>query len=701
MAGDTPDYKTLKSEVDALKTSYDAQTNSTKSSSEALRNGIVFVQEAGVAFKGLITDLKNVSGHMQNNHVLLQRSAELLGLVGNAALGASKMFKDGFTDTSGIQNFTGQIDTFFANVDKLKDPIQSVTSLAMSMGIPFAKAGMQMGESLDDFEKRIHGAITALADGPDAALKFQNSFLQMAAASGNLGEVFRQTGEGLKNINGLMQTQTQVLKDAVKDTTSNTQAVTEYYQALGKIPGFLNGQVEATDKGAARLNALTAVMKLAHGTMMTEGQVMNQLSTAFHNYGVDVEKAMEFTAHISDLSQKYGVELTDVENYMTNTSAAFKFLGENIDSTAGIFDNYFKRLRDTGLSSRAAAEMTTGLAESIGQMSIAQKAFLSGQTGGPGGLMGAVQLEKDIREGKAADVMKRVETALKQQFGRIVTQQEGATSEQAAAQFVKQRMFLQQGPFGGLVKDEGQATRMLEAFAKQPGGVSQEKARDLLTKDIKRGSDVEQKSHTALTQINADTESIKMLSGIIALNTTQMVATPAAGGDLERRLLGGIKDALGHGREATTAGTKTATDRSALYMGQGVQDISQAVDMVSATVGNAGKKAKGLIETQDMVIKHYQDEYNRVAAETHRGVGVGVAAQQAATLKPKTNGPMLDKWMADINKPKPTTTAAQNITITMTSVCPDCHRKFVTHQQQKSINNAPNVVPDTGPGAGF
>lgn len=699
---DTPDSTT----PDFAQTTIDANTaavavqnfsDTTTSSIDSLRNFGTFVGNAGAALKGMTDNLKLAADHMQNSHVMMQRSADLLGVMGNAALGASKMFADGFQDTSGIQSFGSQIDGLVDTASRAFKPIDALNAVAKSFGLGFA------AKATDDVKKvasTISSLVKATLEGPDAALKFQNSFLQMSAVSGNLGNVFNQTGGHLQNLNDLLQTQGQMLSKAAEATNTDVKTTTEYYTALGKIPGYLNGQVAATDEAGTHLNALTAAMRLAHGIGISESEMMGELTVAFNNYGVGVQKAMEFTARISDLSQKYGVQLSDVTGFMNRSAESFKFLGENIDSTAGIFESYFSRLRSTGLSSQAATEMTNNLTDSIGKMSIAQKAFLSGQTGGPGGLMGAIQIEKDIRDGKAQDVMKRVETALKQQFGRIVTQQEAATSEQAAAQFVKQRMFVQQGPFGGLARDEGQATRLLEAFGK-PGGVSQVDAQKLLRDDIKKGSDVEQKSYTQLTQVNARLEAIKMLSGITALGVTQRATTPGAGGDLQRQLLGGIKDSINLGRDATTAGNKSTQDRSATYMTQGVQGLYQVMNHLGDTAGAMGKEVKTLTTSRETVARSQADAYNKAMVDVHRSATVGGAAHMSANTTPKIKDTaMVDQWMAESKKPKPPP-PPQNIVVTMTSVCPDCHKKFTTNQQQKSINNAPQLNPDSLGGAGF
>ena len=688
---DTTDFNDISVSADAATDSLEAFSQSNIDAGQSLNTLNDFINTTGSALKNLTSGLKAASDAQRNGHLIMQQSANLLGVIGSAALGASKTF-DSMKDISGINSFKDQIDVLAETASRSAG---GLLALANAFHMPLID---KAGKAIELTAATVTRFVKATLEGPDAALRFQNSFLEMSAAGGNLDKVFTQTGGNLQNLNALLQTQGQMLAKAAEATNTDSKVTAEYYTALGKIPGFLNAQLTATDESGHSINMLTAAMKLAHGTGQDQSAVIQELTQAYNSYGVSGEKALEFTARISELSQKYNVQLSDTQEYMNRTADAFKFLGENINSSASMFENYFSRLKETGLSTKAVTEINVGMANSIASMTIAQKAFLSSRTGGVGGLQGAIQIEKDIREGKMGDVMQKVESALKQQFGKIVTQQEATTSQQAAAQFVKQRMFLQQGPFGQLVgggaEGEAKATRLLEAFAK-PGGVSQVDAQKILRDDIKRGSEVEQKSYTQFTQMNARLEAIKMLSGITALGVTQRALTPAAGGDLQKQLMGGIRDAIQGGRDATTAGNKTAQDRSALYMTQGVKGVYDVIDHLGTSVHAIGKEATSLVSSKEAMQRQQTAAYNNTREEVHRAASVKTAATTATTAH-HPNIAMMDKWMtASDTKRKTAPPEPQHITVTMNSVCPDCHKKFVSNQQQTSINNAPGQF---GPG---
>src|SRR5271166_3703252 len=135
------------------------------------------------------------------------------------------------------------------------------------------------------------------------------------------------------------------------------------------------------------------------------------------------------------------------------------------EGLTAIMKDYATALEATGMSSQRAVTAAGSIIGAMGKMSMAQKSFLSSQTGGPGGLLGAVQIEKMLREGKTAEVAEKIQMALKRQFGGqgVVTQAD-VRDEASAAAFERQRLMLTSGTFGIKAKDEDEATNMLEAI---------------------------------------------------------------------------------------------------------------------------------------------------------------------------------------------------------------------------------------------
>lgn len=676
--------KQQKIDTDALTASTREFNDTATKALDSLKSMGAFASSAGKALFDMAGGLQAVASSQQSNALLTQKQTELFSVMATSVLGATKAF-DAFGDQKGLNTFGSQIEQLINTAERAEKPFEALIGLADKLHINLANKAIK---SVNDIKTAIAGAAKEMAAAPDSALKLQNGFLQMAAASGNLGTVFQQSGKQLQNINSLLQTQAEVLIQASKATGTDTSVTTAYYNELGKIPGYLNAQIDATDNAGNRMNMLTAAMKLAHGTGQTFDSVLQDLTVAFNAYGVEGEKALEFTARIADLSQKYNIQIQDTRGFMTDMANSFKFLGDNIDSASSIFNRFFSGLRESGLSTKSTVDILNTMTEALSRMSIAQKAFLSARTGGPGGLVGAVQIERDLREGRADLVMQRIEQALKQQFGRIVTQQEATTGPAAAQQFVRQRMFLTQGPFGQLVGGEAQATRLLEALAR-PGGYQREEASRLLQKDVQRGTEIEQKSYTQLTQINIELEAIRMFSGITALSLSQRAFTPATQNeDLRRRLTGGIVDALKSGREATTAATKTQQDdRSARYMTESMRGLSDVVGSLGDTANSAAGVAGSLVATQSDLSRQANRDYEKTIEEVRRSSAVD-RATRASLATPRTERPETREMPKQVAPITP-----QNIIVHVEGICPECHKKFVKNPQKSAISNAPDIGP--------
>lgn len=692
----TPDMKQMKVDTDAAKDSLTAFNGVVTNSMDTLNSFKNFISNSAQSLGGLGETLKKLHKDQQNSVYLTQQQSDLFGVLGAAALGASKAF-DTFGNQKGLMSFGDQISGLIQSARQAAIPLTAITQLANSFGI---KIPSGIAGSFDLIAAAVKKVGTNFLESADSALKLQNGFLQMSAQGGSFGRVFEQSGEDLNNLNNLLQKQAVMIGEAAIATNTGTHAVTEYYSQLGKLPGFLTAQIDASDKAGVKTNTLTAAIKIAQGTGQNYEDVLNDLSTAYEKYGDSAQKAYEFTANIAGLSQRYTINLADTRNFVDSMANSFKFLGENADASTGIFNRFFSGLRDSGLSVKSTVEVLNSMTDSLSRMSVAQKAFLSARTGGPGGLLGAVQIEKELREGNSDAVMKRLETALKQQFGRIVTQQEGATNERSAAEFVRQRMFLTQGPFGNIVGGEGQATRLLEALAK-PGGYQKEDAAKLLKKDIDRGTAVSETSNTQLAQANLTLEAQKMLMGVVAANTTQIAFGNKTGNtQLKAALHGGITDAMKAGREvAHQAGKTQQDDMSAQYFTKLYKSTDNIISTFGLSISSAGHEINNVIGGHKMTADEQQAQYERAKEQVNRSSTVGRAADSSIAVTQQMNAHLeeiknktADK--ANMHKGAPT---KESITVNIVGVCPDCHKKFVTNSQmqQASTNNAPGQF---GPG---
>src|SRR5208282_4046660 len=133
-------------------------------------------------------------------------------------------------------------------------------------------------------------------------------------------------------------------------------------------------------------------------------------------------------------------------------------------------------------------------------------------------------------------------------------------------------------------------------------------------------------------------------------------------------------------------------DKSALYMTQHLQGTYQIFEHLGDSVEASTKEFKSVLgDSKHEMAKQHDTASTRAIADIHR-----TAAQTATTATAHTHR---DTHTADVlmaaSKKHATPPPPQNITVTMTSVCPDCHKKFVSNQHPHSINNAPDQF---GPG---
>ncbi len=423
-------------------------------------------------------------------------------------LGASKAF-DVFNESSkGMVGFHDQIMTL-GGAGKLA--ASSLQALGSAGGF-VAKAGGSLV-----------GFVENMAKSADAALKLQNGYLAMMGTTGGLNAVFDEAGDGLQDLNSVMFKQNELISSIAGSTATSMGEVSGYFKLLGEtIPNSTAKQIEATDSAGKSYNTLQGAMTLATGTARNVSAVVADMKVAWEAYGLSGDKALEFTSRMSELNNKFGINLEYTEGFVKKNAEAFHLIAQGGDNASESLNRLFTSFKSTGLSAKDSTEMIGHMTGQMAKLTMGQKAFLSAQSGGPGGLKGALQIENQLRSGDVEGVLKKAETAIKKQFGgKIYTQEEGAQSEYAAGQFTKQRAMLKSGAFGGLAQNDESATRILEAFKKGTSGVDALAAPSAgLDKALSKGESLQQ---TANTELSAIRRAIEHEQGIAANSSLNMV----------------------------------------------------------------------------------------------------------------------------------------------------------------------------------
>jgi hypothetical protein len=394
-------------------------------------------------------------------------------------------------------------------------------------------------------------------DNAAASEKLTNSYIALSAATGTMNELF--ANNKLKDMSSLTAQFTDFVDKSAAATGQDTKAVYGYAAMLGTIPGFMKSIITSGQGSTTQIDGLTTAMKLMMGSGQGMETVTKELTTAFEDLAnahgkltseQSAQRGVEFFATMSNAANELGLRFQDVQTLMNNVAGTFKFTGDNTAAAATILGRYSGALQDTGLTSKAATELTGDMIKQVAGLTVAQKAYISSQSGGPGGLQGAFKIEQMIREGKTDQVMQMTERVMRQKMGGpIIGLKEAAESPQAAAQFMKQRMMLQQGVFGiGKGTPDDQATRILEAL----------KTRD--TKAFtelsgKKGLDTVVEKGNQIQQNNSNTFKSMMNS----LNDIAVATALTAGIDVKE--LGGNKNVLAAAMNAQEADMATGNAR--------------------------------------------------------------------------------------------------------------------------------------------
>lgn len=528
-----PDQQTpeeLQATADAANQTTDALNKQAVAADKAgvsLNNLDEFALGAKNAFSAFSNTLTSYGLNIRNISSFTEQQTNLLGLLTTAALGTKTAFDNlGNIDTSKLSTFSDQLDYLRSTFTDAQSGIGQLVNFAQkafNTMVPTTVIAQGIGA--------VNAFVNNLAKSADNALRVQNAYIQLSARTGNLSEVYAAAGPNLENINALIEKQTALVNNAVQTTGLLPKTVQEYYSQLGTVPKALEATVKTGQGSSDTMSMLTASIKAAVGTGRSFSDVVDDMKIAFKDYNLTGEDALKFTTRISEISNKFGVNLEEVRRSLRGTADTFKMFGNEAEGAVRILNNYVGALKTTGLSGDVAVDVVTNMTGAINNLGIAQKAFLSAQTGGPGGLMGAFQVEKMLREGKIDQVFEKVRQTMQKQFGQIINLEEAAKSPAAAAQLTKQIQILRQGPLGQFARTDQEAIRVLEGFrAKQEGRApTTDLSNKVVQNSIDKGTDIQGKSYTELSRIRGLLEGFRGTADLANLANVQRAATVGTG----------------------------------------------------------------------------------------------------------------------------------------------------------------------------
>jgi len=455
---------------------------------------------------------------------------------------------------------------------------------------------------LEKFSSKLK-VLTMPARLGDSAKAMETSILQAGAASGELGVILNEVGGDMSGLEGKLIKYTKMTYDIGNATGYSSKQVAEYAGMLRQIPGSLDLTISSSDGAIGNIHMLEAAMQVASGTGQNFEEVFKDLNFTYRQFGTIGEEALEYVSRMSIASQNLKMPLEDVKSFTTDAAMAFRFLGNNTQGAISIMEKLGPAMQASGLGPDAIKSLLGSATKSIADFGIAQKAFLSGSSGGRGGMRGAYEIDLSLKEGNIHEVMDKVRESLSKQFGgKIVTLSEAAKDDKAAAQFTKQVQMITTGPTK-IAGNQQEAYALLEAFAKgERGQVTPEisKQEDAFKKALSVGDKLQERQFNQLVAINNELQLVSQYSSISAYNMTRLLLGTKGGGANSIDILESMKEAsaaaasLGRRKPSTEGGEETT---AGLTIGEIAEDApAKAMEALNRLVGRAKNMAGDAVE---------------------------------------------------------------------------------------------------------
>jgi hypothetical protein len=453
------------------------------------------------------------------------------------------------------------VEPFFNLLPKGTEALGKMADAGVMGGNQMSVAYKQTSKIVDGMLSKIPGLGKVISDGfgrfvdaADAGNNLERSVVKLAASSGTLGFVANETNDGFSNLSASAGAFVDNVYNVSQATGTAMSVTMGYAESLGKIPGALDTLIDTYGEHNRKMSMLEASMKVASAFGMEHSEVVNQLDYAYRQLGTTGTKAITFVSNMAQAAQDLQMPMDIVREFTMRTGEAFRYLGDNTKSAIGIMKAMAPALQESGLGPKAIQDLVQGMTNGVAQMDIAHKAFISGATGGAGGLAGGYEIEYLLKSGDLGAVMEKTMTAMQRQFGAPVTTLEDVHRTPAlAGQLLKQVSFLKE--VAGIAKTDQEAYRILDAMKKGAPGQMAEAMKapeDVMATTLKRGAALQERGNTALTQIANYQARLVGLQSIAIAQTVRGFA--------------GVESALGvKGR--MTSGSLAAANRGAGAIG--------------------------------------------------------------------------------------------------------------------------------------
>lgn len=548
--------------------------------------------------------------------------------------------------------------------------------------------------------------LASLSAYAEAGKKFEMGLVMSAAASGQLASVIGTTGQNIADLSLKSEAFSDMTVRIGNASGFSAAQVAKYAKDLMAIPGALVDVDKPGLVAGERMHFLDAAMKVASGTGQTFEQVMEDLTFSFETMGVKGEPALQFAARMQNASQALGMPLKFVKQYAQDAAGSFALFADDTKAAANmgqsainIMGKLGPALQQSGLGPKAITDLVKGVTDGIAKMDTAQKAFLSSQTGGPGGLQGAFQIDQMLAEGKIDQVFDKVKQNMMQKLGGpIVTRAQAAGSPEMAAQFQKQIMFMMSPAMGGMAKDQASAVKLLEAMASgkaEPPEGLQDKDK-ALRDSMDRGTKLQERGNNILVRIANASERMAALQSIAGYEKSRQMGgseSPA----FQRSLVemrnraaegAGLDPLKGKGLEGGRSMKEVMADA-----------LKHPTDTLRGAVGSAFDYFKSaghsLSEEAKRGVSPIPGAPTIDSGALRKPIAQGPRKQPAivpATLVPPNPGVLAARTLDRNDKLKPggpkQKEPGQTVQVAVNTVCTVCQRKIAADEAGRLINHS-------------
>lgn len=541
-------------------------------------------------FDSLSNKIQSFSPLLSNLSTFSDTNTASFGLMSAALIKATESFKDfGNVDTTRLSTFSDQYKKLLTTI---KDsPVGSTAAKvamdALSGGLQKSGASSsELSRIMGDLKRGVVSTAESFLMGADNTLRYQNALIQTAAAQGSMQDLLSKTGAGFENLNQITKQHLEVMEASMGATNMDKDRIQQFMNVLKDLPGGMSNFGDSVEIAGQKTSLLTAAIQYAQGSGRSMADITKDMSKAMNDYGASNENALKYTARMSEMSETLGARTEDVQAAVGRSTDAFKsFVFGGIDvnqMTKGMTDSmeaYVSRLQSVGVPTKNAIEMAQNLQGTMSKLSVAQQSFMSSQTGGPGGIRGALQIE-DLMKTDPAAAQKKMEETIRKMTGPLVSREQAKQNEGMAARYEMQIQMLQQGPMGAAAKDPQQAAAMLEAM-RTGGPLQVPEAKGTLEEATQRGQAIEQLSMTKVSQMNVQTDSVMLSGGVANLTTSQNMMTARSGAAAQ-----GGTDGTGRGTNPEGVDRLRAAQTANMHpSGTGSEKLLNNLNMA---FGNAG-----------------------------------------------------------------------------------------------------------------